>query len=322
MQLYAYRPRAGLDRWGVLVEGGLLTGGQLEREGGLAGAWVWTHLDLGTVLGFADRRWWRRLARAAKRATAHGARPRPLDRRRPAPAVPYPGKIVCVGLNYRAHAAEQGIEPPDRPLLFSKFANAVVADGEPVIRPVGCHALDFEAELGVVIGTTARRVAAKDAWAYVGGYVVGNDVSARDWQGTKQALREGERGDGQWLRAKGSDTFYPLGPVFVSADEVPSPPTLAVKSWLIPGSGPGAGAAVPWQAANTDDLLFDIPALIEFVSRSITLDPGDIITTGTPSGVGVFREPPVFLSSGDRMRVEIEGIGSVENPVIDATETD
>jgi 2-keto-4-pentenoate hydratase/2-oxohepta-3-ene-1,7-dioic acid hydratase in catechol pathway len=322
MQLYAYRTRAGRDRWGVVAQDGLLTGGQLERAGGLAGAWVWTHLDLGTVLGFADRSWWRRLAKAADRAVVHGARPRPLGSRRPGPALPYPGKIVCVGLNYRAHAAEQGIAPPDRPLLFSKFSNAVVADGEPVIRPVGCHALDFEAELGVVIGATARRVAAADAWSHVGGYVVGNDVSARDWQGTRQALRAGERGDGQWLRAKGSDTFYPIGPVFVTADEVPSPPALAISSWLIQGSGPDAGTSQPWQAANTDDLLFDIPALIEFVSRTITLDPGDIITTGTPSGVGVFREPPVFLASGDRIRVEIEGIGSVENPVVDAVETD
>jgi 2-keto-4-pentenoate hydratase/2-oxohepta-3-ene-1,7-dioic acid hydratase in catechol pathway len=109
--------------------------------------------------------------------------------------------------------------------------------------------------------------------------------------------------------------------VFVTADALPTPPALAISSWLIPGSGPEAGRSVSWQAANTDDLLFDIPTLIEFVSRSITLDPGDIITTGTPSGVGVFREPPVFLSSGDRIRVEIEGIGSVENPVVDA-ETD
>ncbi|MDP9482641.1 MAG: fumarylacetoacetate hydrolase family protein [Chloroflexota bacterium] len=322
MQLYAYRTRTGLDRWGVLADGGLLTGGQLEREGKLAGAWVWTHLDLGTVLGFADPTWWRRLNKAAHRALAAGARPRPLDARRPGPAFPYPGKIVCVGLNYRSHAAEQGIVPPDRPLLFSKFANTVVADGEPVVRPVGCHALDFEAELGVVIGATARRVSAADAWSHVAGYVVGNDVSARDWQGTKQALGKGERGDGQWLRAKGSDTFYPLGPVFVTADELPSPPALAISSWLVPASGPEAGTAVPWQAANTDDLLFDIPTLIEFVSRSITLDPGDIITTGTPSGVGVFREPPVFLASGDRMRIEIDGIGSVENPIVDAAETD
>jgi 2-keto-4-pentenoate hydratase/2-oxohepta-3-ene-1,7-dioic acid hydratase in catechol pathway len=322
MRLYAYRTRAGLDRWGVLVDGGLLTGGQLERDGGLVGAWVWSNLDLGVVLGFADPRWWRRLSRAAERCLSRGSKPRALRKLRPGPALPYPGKIVCVGLNYRAHAAEQGIEPPDRPLLFSKFSNAVVADGEPVVRPFGCHALDFEAELGVVIGATARRVAAADAAAYVGGYVVGNDVSARDWQGTRQALHEGQHGDGQWLRAKGSDTFYPLGSVFVTADELPAAPALAIRSWLIPGAGDEAGTAVPWQDANTDDLLFDIPTLIEFVTRSITLEPGDIITTGTPSGVGVFREPPVFLESGDRMRVEIEGIGSVENPIIDASEID
>ncbi len=322
MRLYAYRTRAGLDRWGVLVDGGLLTGGQLEREGGLVGAWVWTNLDLGVVLGFADPRWWRRLARAAARCLDRGVKPRALGKRRPAPALPYPGKIVCIGLNYREHAAEQGIEPPDRPLLFSKFSNAVVADGEPVVRPPGCHALDFEAELGVVIGATARRVAAADAASYVAGYVVGNDVSARDWQGTRQALRDGEHGDGQWLRAKGSDTFYPLGPTFVTADELPAAPAVQVRSWWIPGAGDDAGTPVPWQDANTDDLVFDIPTLIEFITRSITLEPGDIITTGTPSGVGVFREPPIFLEPGDRMRVEIDGIGSVENPIVDASEID
>jgi 2-keto-4-pentenoate hydratase/2-oxohepta-3-ene-1,7-dioic acid hydratase in catechol pathway len=322
MRLYAYRTRAGLDRWGVMVQAGLLTGGQLEREGGLVGAWVWTNLDLGVVLGFADPRWWRRLAKAAERCIDRGAKPHALRKRRPAPALPYPGKIVCIGLNYREHAAEQGIEPPDRPLLFSKFSNAVVADGEPVVRPPGCHALDFEAELGVVIGATARRVAAADAASYVAGYVVGNDVSARDWQGTRQALREGEHGDGQWLRAKGSDTFYPLGPTFVTADELPATPAVQVRSWWIPGAGDDAGTPVPWQDANTDDLVFDIPTLIEFITRSITLEPGDIITTGTPSGVGVFREPPVFLESGDRMRVEIDGIGSVENPIVDASEID
>ena len=322
MRLYAYRTRSNLDRWGVLVDGGLLTGAQLERDGGLVGAWVWTNLDLGVVLGFADARWWRRLARATARCVERGVKPRPLGARRPGPALPYPGKIVCVGLNYRAHALEQGIEPPDRPLLFSKFTNAVVADGEPVIRPLGCHALDFEAELGVVIGATARRVAAADAASYIAGYVVGNDVSARDWQGVSQALRDDEHGDGQWLRAKGSDTFYPLGPVFVTPDELPAGPTVTVRSWLIPGAGDASGTPVPWQDANTDDLLFDVPTLIEFISRSITLEPGDIITTGTPSGVGVFREPPVFLGSGDRMRVEIDGIGFVENPVIDATEID
>jgi 2-keto-4-pentenoate hydratase/2-oxohepta-3-ene-1,7-dioic acid hydratase in catechol pathway len=322
MRLYAYRTRTGYERWGVLVEGGILSGAQLEQDGGSNGAWAWTNLDLGAVLTFADEDWWRGLRKGVERALRRGARPRPVDRRRPGPAIALPGKIVCIGLNYRAHAAEQGIEPPARPLLFSKSANAVVADGDPVVRPSGCNALDFEAELGVVVGRRARRVAAADGRAHVAGYVVGNDVSARDWQGVRQALLPGERGDGQWLRAKGSDTFYPLGPIFVTADELPGGPDLAIRSWRIPGSGPDAGKPTVWQDARTDDLVFDIPSLIEFVSRSITLEPGDIISTGTPAGVGVFREPPVFVEPGDRIRVEIEGIGMVENPIVDASEID
>ena len=253
---------------------------------------------------------------------APGRAPRPTAELTAAPAIPRPGKIVCIGHNYRAHITEQGIEPPDRPLLFAKFANAVLADGEPILRPTGSHALDLEAELGVVIGRTARRVSAGQAMTHVLGYVVVNDVSARDWQGTKAALRPGERGDGQWLRAKGSDTFFPIGPILVTADEFDGPPDLAIRSWRIPGAGPQAGQPIMMQDGRTGDLLFGIPELIEFVSRSITLEPGDIISTGTPAGVGVFRDPPIFLEPGDRVRVEIEGIGSVENPVIDATDAD
>ena len=153
-----------------------------------------------------------------------------------------PGKIVCVGLNYRDHVAEgAGREAPERPLLFSKFANAVVADGEPIVRPEGTHALDLEVELGVVIGRRARRVAAGDAMDHVAGYVVVNDVSARDWQGSPPALREGEKGDGQWLRAKGCDTFLPMGPVFVTADELDPAAGLRLRSWRIrPGAAPAS----------------------------------------------------------------------------------
>jgi 2,4-diketo-3-deoxy-L-fuconate hydrolase len=248
--------------------------------------------------------------------------PIPASELTPAPAIPRPGKIVCIGLNYRDHVAEQRIELPDRPLLFAKFANAVIADGEPIVRPAGTHALDLEAELGVVIGVGARRVRAEDALAHVMGYVVVNDVSARDWQGNKVALRDGERGDGQWLRAKGSDTFFPIGPVLALADEFDGPPDLAIRSWRIPGSGPDAGRALLMQDSRTSNLVFSIPQLIEFVSRSITLDPGDIISTGTPGGVGVFRDPPVYLEPGDRVRVEIEGIGSVENPVVEWSDID
>ncbi len=175
--------------------------------------------------------------RAAALAGAAGIA---LQSVQPLAAVSTPGKVICVGLNYREHAAEGGRPLPTRPLLFSKFSNAVIADGEAIVRPEGTHALDLEVELGVVIGSTARRVRAADALDHVAGYVVVNDVSARDWQGTPAALREGEAGDGQWLRAKGSDTFLPVGPVFVTADEIPDPQALQVRSWRIPGAGPDA----------------------------------------------------------------------------------
>jgi len=233
-----------------------------------------------------------------------------------------PGKVVCVGLNYRDHLAEgAGREAPAWPLLFAKFSTAVIADGEAIVRPEGTHALDLEVELGVVIGRSARRVAAERAMDHVAGYVVDNDVSARDWQGTKAALAEGQRGDGQWLRAKGSDTFLPMGPVFVTADELDPAAGLRLRSWRIPGPGrPGAGEILPMQDGSTADLIFPIPELIAFISRHITLEPGDVVSTGTPSGVGVFRDPPIFLEPGDRVRCEVEGIGSVENPVVDWTE--
>jgi len=236
----------------------------------------------------------------------------------PAPAVPRPGKIVCIGLNYRDHLEEQHLAMPDRPMLFGKWTNAVIADGEPIVRPEGCNALDAEVELGVVIGRRARRVSRAAAMDHVAGYVVVNDVTARDWQGNKGALHPGARGDGQWLRAKGSDTFLPMGPVFVSADEIVDPSNLRLRSWWIRGSGPDAGREILMQDGTTADMLFDIPAAIEFVSRVITLEPGDVLATGTPSGVGVFRDPPVFLEPGDRVRCTVEGVGSVENRVVDS----
>jgi 2-keto-4-pentenoate hydratase/2-oxohepta-3-ene-1,7-dioic acid hydratase in catechol pathway len=238
------------------------------------------------------------------------------------PPIPEPGKIVCAGLNYRQHAAEGGGPLPTRPLLFSKFANTVIADGEPIVRPEGTRALDLEVELGVVIGTRARRVSREDALDHVAGYVVLNDVSARDWQGVPAALGEGESGDGQWLRAKGSDSFLPIGPIFVTADEIPDPQALRLRSWRIPGSGPDDGGEILMQDSSTSDMIWSVAELIEFISRTITLEPGDLIATGTPSGVGVYRDPPVFLVPGDRVRCAIEGIGSVENPIIDWFDAD
>lgn len=230
---------------------------------------------------------------------------------------PNPSKIVCVGLNYRDHVTEGGRPAPPRPLLFAKFANTIVADGAPIVRPEGTHALDLEVELGVVIGSVARRVRRRDALDHVAGYVVANDVSARDWQGVKSALGPGEVGDGQWLRAKGSDTFLPVGPVMVAPDEIPDPQQLRLRSWRIPGSGPDAGRAILMQDGSTADMIWSVAELIEYISAVITLEPGDIVVTGTPSGVGVFRDPPVFLEPGDRARCEIDVIGAVENPVVD-----
>ena len=240
----------------------------------------------------------------------------------PAPAVARPGKIVCVGLNYRDHVTEgAGREIPAWPLLFAKFSNAVIADGEAIVRPEGTRALDLEVELGVVVSRRARRVAVDDAMTHVAGYVLVNDVSARDWQGSPSALAPGQKGDGQWLRAKGSDTFLPMGPVFVTADEVDPGAGLRLRSWRLPGPGrPGAGEWQPMQDGTTADLIYNVAELVSFISRHITLDPGDVIATGTPAGVGVFRDPPIFLEPGDRVRCEIEGIGTVENPIVDWTD--
>ena len=321
MRLYAYYDRFGDERFGVLVKGRLLTGAQLEKRGRLDPA-IDTHLGIGFQIGFEDD-WLGELRRATKRALKAGAPLLDLDARRPAPAMNeiQTGKIVCVGLNYGDHAREGGRAAPDRPMLFSKFTNAIVGDGEAVVRPEGTRALDLEVELGVVIGRAARRVTPEQAPEHVAGYVVVNDISARDWQGNPQALREGEKGDGQWLRAKGSDTFLPVGPVFATPDEVePTRRASRCAAGASRASAGGADTPILMQDGNTADMLYDVPALVSYISRHITLEPGDLIATGTPAGVGVFRDPPVFLEPGDRVRCEIEGIGVVENPVVDWTE--
>ena len=321
MRLYAYLDRFEHERFGVLVDGRLLTGAQLEKRGGLPPE-IGTHLGIGHHVKYVPG-WQQLIARCAKRAIRAGAPLVDVETRRPAAAIDAFGlaeKVVCVGLNYADHAKEGGRDTPSRPLLFAKFGNAIVGDGEAVVRPEGTHALDLEVELGVVIGQRARRVPVERAMSFVAGYVVADDISARDWQGSKAALHEGETGDGQWLRAKGSDTFLPVGPVFVTPDELDLKAGVALRSWRIPGSGPDAGTPVQMQDGNTADMLFPVPDLIAYISRQITLEPGDLVITGTPSGVGVFRDPPVFLEPGDRVRCEIEGIGTVENPIVDWTD--
>ncbi len=234
-----------------------------------------------------------------------------------APPIPRPGKIIGVGYNYLDHVHEQGRERPDRPVLFSMFANAVTGDGSPVRRPAGTHALDLEAELAVVIGRRAIAVGEAEALRHVAGYAAANDITARDWQGQAKALLPGEKGDGQWLRAKGSDTFLPLGPCLVTADELGDGGGRRVRSWLTRADDPESGGAVPMQDGNTSAMLFGVAELISIISREVTLEPGDVIVTGTPSGVGVFREPPIFLEPGDLVRVEVEGIGSLTSPIAD-----
>jgi acylpyruvate hydrolase len=231
--------------------------------------------------------------------------------------VPRPGKVIGVGYNYLDHIREQGLERPVRPVLFSMFANAVSVDGAPIRRPAGTHALDLEAELAVVISKRASHVEPSDSLSHIGGYTAANDITARDWQGQAKALAPGEKGDGQWLRAKGSDTFLPLGPVLVTADELGDGRGLFVRSWRIAATGPNAGQPFQMQDGNTDDLLFGIAELISIISQEVTLDPGDVIVTGTPSGVGVFREPQIFLEPGDLVRVEVERIGVLTNPITD-----
>jgi 2-keto-4-pentenoate hydratase/2-oxohepta-3-ene-1,7-dioic acid hydratase in catechol pathway len=319
MRLYAYRDRFGDERFGVLVGARLLTGAQLEKRGGLT---IDTHLGIGDMIKF-EPDWQRRLAKAAHRAIKAGAPLLDPAKRQASGAihaVDLGEKIVGIGLNYADHAAEGGRIAPERPLMFAKFANALVGDGDPVIRHAGTQALDLEVELGVVIGRRARRIPVERAMACVAGYVVANDISARDWQGNPQALPEGKKGDGQWLRAKGADTFLPVGPVMVTADEVDPTAGLRLRSWLTPSRGPDAGTPVLMQDGTTANMIHGVAALIAMVSESVTLEAGDLVITGTPAGVGVFRDPPVFLQAGDVVRCEIDGIGSVSNPIIDWTE--
>lgn len=213
--------------------------------------------------------------------------------------VPRPGKIVCVGLNYRDHAAESKMPVPEKPVLFSKFATSVIGPGEPVVIPPTSEQVDYEAELAVVIGRRAKNVKAPEAYNHVLGYTAFNDVSARDFQFA----------DGQWQRGKSCDTFAPMGQTIVTTDEIPDPQKLSIKL-LLNGQ--------TMQDSNTNQLIFGVPQLIEFITESITLEPGDVIATGTPPGVGFARKPPVFLRPGDVMEVQIEGIGGLENPIVRA----
>lgn len=207
-----------------------------------------------------------------------------------------PGKIICVGLNYRDHAEEQGVELPAAPLFFAKYPTSLIGPGDSIVIPPVVEQADYEAELGVVLGSTVRNVSKENALEAVAGYVVANDVSARDLQFT----------DGQWTRGKSPDTFCPVGPL-VPAAEVPDPHSLPIRAIV-------SGEVL--QDSNTSNLIFSIDEIISYASQTSTLEAGDLILTGTPAGVGVFREPKRLLRDGDTVTIEIDGLGELTNPVV------
>jgi 2-keto-4-pentenoate hydratase/2-oxohepta-3-ene-1,7-dioic acid hydratase in catechol pathway len=223
----------------------------------------------------------------------------PVHQARLLAPVPDPRKIVCLGLNYRDHAAESGAPIPKDPVLFSKYATALIGHESAIVLPPVSHEVDYEAELVIVIGKGGRNLRANEAPAYVAGYTVGHDVSARDWQLKKDGK--------QWMVGKTFDTFAPTGPVLVTADEVPDPHRLPIRLRL---------NCQVMQDSNTSEMIFSVGQTLAYLSQVFTLEPGDLIFTGTPSGVGFTRKPPVFLKAGDVVEVEIGGLGMLRNPVV------
>ena len=213
--------------------------------------------------------------------------------------IPKPEKIFGIGLNYADHAKESGAEPPPEPVLFNKLSTAASCDGQPIVLPKLSGEVDYEAELVVVIGRGGRHIRRQQAREHIAAYCCGNDVSARDWQLRKPG--------GQWLLGKSFDTFAPFGPALVTADEVPEPGNLRVQMRL-------NGQVM--QDSSTSQLIFPVEELIEYISGVCTLSPGDLIFTGTPPGVGFARNPPVFLTPGDEVEIEIEQLGTLRNPVV------
>ena len=207
-----------------------------------------------------------------------------------------PGKIVCVGLNYKDHAEEQGVEPPAAPLFFAKYTTSLIGPGEAIVIPPLVTQCDYEAELGVVIGSRVRGISKESAFEAVRGYICANDVSARDLQFA----------DGQWTRGKSPDTFCPVGPL-VPAAEIPDPHDLRIRAIV-------SGEVL--QDSTTANLIFGIDEIISYASQTSTLEPGDLILTGTPAGVGVFRNPKRLLQPGDTVTIQIDGVGEITNPVV------
>lgn len=294
MRLVCYERNDGVTRLGALTEKGVVDLHAAARTAGIASE---SFKEMSAFLAAEDSavQEARNLVQGAAQSTVV-----PLADVRLRTPVPHPGKIIAVGLNYRDHAIEsRAKEPPKTPIIFAKFTTSISGPGDPIVIPADDPQVDYEAEMAVVIGRRGKAIPAARAFDYVAGYMPLNDISARAWQFA----------DKQWVRGKSCDTFCPTGPYLTTRDDVPNPHVLSIQARV-------NGAVL--QNSNTSKMLFHVPQLIEFISASITLEPGDIIATGTPEGVGAFRTPPIFLKPGDNVEVEIEGLGVLRNPVVAA----
>ncbi|HUK32106.1 MAG TPA: fumarylacetoacetate hydrolase family protein [Candidatus Acidoferrum sp.] len=290
MKLVTYKAGEQPERLGALTQEGVVDLQEAARAAGLAADAFACMMSL-LKAGLSAQQQARQLLAGPRGKVL------PLDSVRLRPPVPRPGKIIAVGLNYRDHAMESGAaQPPKVPILFAKFPNSISGPEDPIVIPGDPH-VDWEAELAVVIGREGKAIPAAKSGEYIAGYMPLNDVSARDWQ----------FGDKQWVRGKSPDTFCPTGPYLTTPDEIPDVHTLHIRSRV-------NGAVM--QDSSTSKLIFRIPELIEFISAAITLEPGDIIATGTPEGVGAFRKPPIYLKPGDTVEIEIERLGILRNPVV------
>lgn len=302
MRLVTYEAGGG-PRLGAEIDGGILdlavAGTETGNPNAIPGEIV-AFLAAGTGALDAARKAieWAKARGAAALAAKPGFFFVEGKARRLAP-VPRPGKVICLGLNYRDHAAESGVPVPKEPIVFGKYANAVIGPEAPILLPTTSEEVDWEAELVVVIGRGGRHISESAALSHVAGYTCGHDVSARDYQ-----LK---RGGGQWLMGKSFDTFAPIGPALVTADEIPDPHTLRIRCVV-------NGETV--QDSNTSQMVFSVPQMIAYLSHILTLEPGDLIFTGTPPGVGFARKPPRFLHGGDVAEIIIDGLGTLRNPVV------
>jgi 2-keto-4-pentenoate hydratase/2-oxohepta-3-ene-1,7-dioic acid hydratase in catechol pathway len=288
--------RVGLERHGRAIDLERAYAALLDAE---TAARLFGSGDMRRVLEAGDEAMdaARRVDAAAQESSAISDYSHALDRVQLLAPVTNPEKVICVGQNYRDHCLEQGQPIPESPILFAKFPTSVQSPGGPILHHAIVEQLDYEAELAVIIGKRGKHISREDAYGYVAGYSCANDVSARDIQ----------FGDKQWVRGKSFDASMPLGPALVTTDEIPDPQALGIRC-VVNGE--------TLQDSNTSNLIFDVPYLIWFISQMVTLSPGDVLITGTPPGVGIFRKPPILLKPGDQVTVEIDKIGAITNPVV------